>query len=250
MIQYIYPYKGCLLGFCFLIIFAVLCYLWYHHSIESYHRELSKSTDVLLQLSESENVQESAQTETPIMKNSDSVENMSVSVEESSHKTGIPLKDIRQDKSVSLVQQPKPDQSEVRVSPHGFGPYPEIPPDFPRQDLWDYHGSLTAEHELLLRVQVKLWKQGIHAIGGAMINGRVYPNVPGTVYVKWENRVRPDGTVERYASRISGDPNTGKVIRKIINSKGEIHEGDIPADIHVIESDEGGIDPYQFLDLN
>ena len=82
-----------------------------------------------------------------------------------------------------------------------------------------------------------------------MVDGRIYPNIPGTVYIKWENRVRTDGTEERFASRMYGDPHMGKILRDIINSKGELHESDIPKEINVIDSDDGGIDPYQFLDI-
>ena len=174
---------------------------------------------------------------------------MSVPTESPAVKAGKISKDVKQNETTPPTQKPHPKTDKVRVSPHGFGPYPEIPSDYPRQDLWDYPDFLKADHELLLRVQIKLWKQDIRTIGGGFIDGRVYPNIPDTVYVKWENRVRPDGTVERYASRISGDPYAGKVIRKIIDTKGKIYEGDIPAGIQVIESDEGGIDPYQFLDL-
>ncbi len=52
---------------------------------------------------------------------------------------------------------------EVRLSPHGLGPYPEIPPGYRAPNIFDR--PLSKDHELMMRVDVKLWKQGIRTEG-------------------------------------------------------------------------------------
>ncbi len=51
----------------------------------------------------------------------------------------------------------------------------------------------------------------------------------GTVYVEWKDRVRSDGTVERYATGVSGDREAGKSLRDIIETKGVLKESDVPS---------------------
>ena len=49
----------------------------------------------------------------------------------------------------------------VPVSPFGFGPYPEIPMDYPHLENWDQIADEDdPEWELMARVMIKLWKQG------------------------------------------------------------------------------------------
>ena len=77
-----------------------------------------------------------------------------------------------------------------RESPHGLGPYPEIPPDFPRQDIWQHleqsynEGHANINHELLNRVLIKLWNQGTKVDSAAMEEGKVYPLYADTIYVR------------------------------------------------------------------
>ena len=250
MIRHIFPNKWFFFGFGFLIMFAALCYLWFQHTTASYKRQLLESDGVVLQTDTSQQLHRSTEIEVSETKVSEFKVDTSDPTKKAAVKADLVVKDVDDNETSPLTPKQKPETAEVQVSPHGFGPYPEIPPDYPRQDLWDYPDFVTAEHELLLRVQIKLWEQGIQTIGGGIVNGRIYPNIPGTVYVKWEDRVRTDGTEERFASRMYGDPHAGKILRDIINSKGELHESDIPQEINVIEADNGGIDPYQFLDIN
>lgn len=137
------------------------------------------------------------------------------------------------------------DKAEIRVSPHGFGPYPEIPPDFPVQDI--FRDPRSASSELRDRVYVKLWKQGVRPDGITIRydSGLVYPVVRGTVYLKW--RVLSSG--KRYVGRISGHPATVSSLRESSSGRlGMIFEEDIPPGIEVLDYSEG-INPYEFLDL-
>ena len=138
-----------------------------------------------------------------------------------------------------------------RVSPFGFGPYPEVPLDYPRQGVWDLverEGARDPEMaknlELMSRVRIKLWNDGKPTLGASIdASGLVYPTYPNTVYVEWAEVVWEDGTVERYASRTKGDSVSSE------DYENYFLEGLIPPGITVIPLSEGGIDPYQFLNL-
>ena len=100
-----------------------------------------------------------------------------------------------------------------RVSPFGFGPYPEVPSDFPRDPIWEevdmyekinQHGrGMMQAIELMDRVLIKLWDQGRTATSASMSKGRVYPGYPNTVFVRWNYIEEPDGAITRYAGRIT-----------------------------------------------
>lgn len=142
-----------------------------------------------------------------------------------------------------LVSEETPTE-DVPVSAYGFGPYPELPPEFP-EDYWD---GISKKHELIARVWMKLLEQGVDVVGASMQNGLVYPNIRGTIYVEWDW----NGT-KRYISRMMGDPDTAKRIRNLHDPNAyplqSSTEKDIPADITVVNLPDGGIDPYQFLGL-
>ncbi len=133
---------------------------------------------------------------------------------------------------------------EVPVSAYGFGPYPELPPEFP-ENYWD---GISKGHELIARVWMKLLEQGVDVVGGTIQNGLVYPSIRGTIYVEWDW----NGT-ERYISRMKGDPNTIRRVRNLHDPAAyplqPLTEKDIPADITLVNLPDGGIDPYQFLGL-
>jgi len=139
---------------------------------------------------------------------------------------------------------------DVRVSAFGFGPYPEVPIDYPEPDIWDRIDNmadrgLAREVELMARVCIKLWNQGVKAIGASLSysDGKVYPTIPGIAYVKWKWEELPDGKHRRYASRISGSP-------ELVGKEHYIYElGIAPPGITIIDYEEGGIDPYEFLSL-
>ena len=131
-----------------------------------------------------------------------------------------------------------------RESPHGLGPYPDIPPDYPRQNVWEeleksyYDGYTTIDHELIHRVLIKLWNQGKKTDSGTLseLNGRVYPLYRDTVYIK--RREYEDGGVFSMLSHGS-----------LGQYKEAVREGTQPSWIKVIPREDGGINPYSFLDL-
>ena len=141
-----------------------------------------------------------------------------------------------------------------RVSPFGFGAYPEVPSDFPRDPIWEavemyekinQHGrGMMKAIELMDRVLIKLWNQGRRASSASMGNGLVYPGFPNTVYVRWSYIEEPDGTITRYASEKTSGPDIPESVFDALS------EGIIPPGITILDHDADGIDPYTFLNLN
>ena len=124
----------------------------------------------------------------------------------------------------------------VPVSPHGFGPYPTTPVDFPLSVDWT---DRTEQQELLMRVMIKAWTEGERFIGGNIVDGKVRLNYPNTVYVRDREIQGRDGNIikGRSASGATG----GKV-----TPPGE----DFPPGVRVLDFDSAGIDPYEYLDLS
>ena len=134
---------------------------------------------------------------------------------------------------------------DVPVSPYGFGPYPPLPEGW-GPETWN---NISANHELMARVEVKLISQGINVEGSAMEDGLVYPIIKGILYVKWRTYPGPNG-VERYISDTLGHPDDGDRIASRKEERGmDFTEDDIPSDIKIVPFEEGGIDPYEFLGL-
>ena len=140
--------------------------------------------------------------------------------------------------------------AEVPVSPYGFGPYPEVPSDYFGEPIWirdpglfsDFPDDARKNIELIDRVLVKLWQQGDREIvGGSTYNGKVYPHYDNVVYVRWEEVELPGGGVHRYVSRLKG-AGEGPTPH-------DISTGNIPPNFKVVELDDAGFDPYQFLNF-
>ncbi len=138
----------------------------------------------------------------------------------------------------------------LHESPHGLGPYPEIPLDYPRQNVWAelekayYDGYASIEHELIHRVLIKLWKQGKKTDSGVLSeqNGKVYPLYKDTLYVKWSEVENAEGSVEEYMNSYLSHYFFKDYKQAVVG-------GTQPSWIKVIPREDGGIDPYAFLDL-
>ena len=149
-----------------------------------------------------------------------------------------------------LAEEDAPAVEPPRMSLFGFGVYPEIPPDYPEQDAWDAIEALyltdpeeARKHELMERVCIKLWQQGHYAEGVVYKSetGLIYPLYPNTAYIEWDVWEEEDGTLSRFPASVLGGPGVG-------GHEEDFAEGIIPPHITVIDYEEGGIDPYQFLD--
>ena len=137
-------------------------------------------------------------------------------------------------------------ETEVRVSPHGFGPYPKVPEDYPSTPEWERRPDNPRKtFELMSRVFVKLWTEGEkNFYGGSTLNGRIYPHYYDTVYLKRIPILDRDGNVRGYS--------TSKRSGRFVNYKGDTSIEtllDPPPGLRVLDLDSSGIDPYQYLDL-
>ena len=146
------------------------------------------------------------------------------------------------------------DTDEVLLSKFGFGPYPEVPADFPWQEVFgpSYNRS-NADYELMDRVSVELWKQGEHVEGISSEDdtGLFYPTIRGTIYVEWGSRWEVLGKgFGRKVRGLTGHPDDLKSLQDLIQSRegSPLLESDIPSHLKVLDMSEG-IDPYKFLDL-
>ena len=82
-------------------------------------------------------------------------------------------------------------------------------------------------------------------------SGLIYPQIPGVAYIEYSiekiHKQMPDGSViqvgegERYISSVSGN------ISEFEQS--EILDGRVPSGVKMYTIPDGGIDPYQFLNL-
>jgi hypothetical protein len=137
-----------------------------------------------------------------------------------------------------------------RESLYGLGPYPEIPHDYHRPNVWDdleqlhHDGYGSIGHELIHRVLIKLWNQGTKVTSAThnRESGKVYPLYDDTVYVKWKTVEYEDGTVDRYLSRYLCQPS-------LADYHDSVENGTQPSWLKVVSREDGGIDPYSFLDL-
>ena len=234
-------------GIGFLIVLSVACVLWYQHDIADEKKaaadaeQLLRQSEITEKGSDTDSVAEQAADVAPVESNTPTADepiNLTTDGEE---------KDTLSSKTYANFTehtQTKDNTEEVRVSLYGFGPYPDLPPEFP-ENYWD---GISKEHELIVRVWMRLMEQGVDVVGGTIQNGLVYPVISGTIYVEWD-----DVGTERYITRITGDPDTTRRIRDYQDPAAHqlprLTEKDIPADITVLSYPDGGIDPYQFLNL-
>lgn len=77
--------------------------------------------------------------------------------------------------------------------------------------------------------------------GGSTYNGKVYPHYDNVLYVRWKEIQLPDGNVHRYISRVKGAD------QELTHE--DIESGNIPVNFKVVDLDDAGFDPYQFLNL-
>lgn len=223
-------------SFGFLIVFSISCYFWYQHELAPYKQEAAE-TQYLLQASQ----------KTVDVPHPDSIigapANRTVNATDTAPEN---TDDSKSQKSASLEKT----VSDVPVSPHGFGPYPPLPPGWRGTPEGTWGNCVDPNHELIARVQIRLLSQGVDVRGGTMMDGKVYPIIKGIRYVEWDT----DNGV-RYISGSMGTSEDGDRLSAIKRAKvargGDdfLTEADIPPDIKLINMEDGGVDPYEFLGL-
>lgn len=140
-------------------------------------------------------------------------------------------------------------EEDVPVSPHGFGPYPELP------EGWSPYTfpTSTPEHELLKRVRIKLISQGINAEGTAYRDNLIYPIIRGILHVEWRYSDGPAGMRKYIGLRFAHPADYPRIValeEETYRTRSSFPAAQVPPDIQLIPFPEGGIDPYKFLNLD
>lgn len=247
--------KWFLSGICFLVIFTFGCYLWYQNEVTQVKQELEENAELLRQGELSQDAQETIQQTQRIDTgaNEATIKDKPISEET----TTVPDIESEENTNFESFSSESPltaeNAEEVRVSPHGFGPYPQLPPKWD-PGTWD---GLDADGELLVRVWLKLEEQGEPIVGATVKNGWVYPTLENTVYIQWKDI---PSTNERIVSAYSGDPKAINLLCGIQEGSDmppnfmgiisrNILEGNVPRDVTIIDGNNPGIDAYNFLNL-
>ncbi len=232
--------KWVLGGIGFLIVLTVACVLWYQHDTADDRKAAAEAEELLRQ---SEAAKKTSDTDSEMEQAADlaSAESTTPTAEKPIIEVtaeGVEKNTSPNESSATLTQQTQETDEKVRVSPHGFGPYPEVPEDYPTDVNWSSYEDDRPIYELMTRVRIKLWEEGQRTDGIVQENGLLYPIMRGTVYVKWSDN-------GKYISGIIGHPEdlSYDVADQISES------GTIPTDLTVIDYDNAGIDPYKFLNL-
>ena len=242
--------------FIFCVICSIGCLIWYQTDMAKFRKEMNLYEEFSGQLIDAKNDTKVAQHtnssgEGGQEKWDGNVETAAVNADTTE---GANTGDQRPNASaVNNSTLPKSQTRRANVSPYGFGPYPEIPEDWPGK--YPFNNS-SADHELIARVQVELWKkQKVHSKGGIIgKNGLVYPIVLGKVYVEWSEFTDADGTIVRTPGRVLGHPDDlpsdqetpEEVLRRVTLKIPKVIN--LPSHLEILSFDEG-IDPYEFLDL-
>lgn len=233
-------------GVAFLIVLAVACVFWYRYDTAAARREAAETAELLRQWAAKKADTDSKGPVKPVESRTPTTENPTVEAVVKTDTSTEPETKTYKVGDIFIGPEPPPlpvSQNEL-VSPYGFGPYPELPEGF---------GPITwprksAESELLMRVRIKLLKQGIPIEGAVMKNDLVYPIIKGIRYVEWGET----SYGRRYLRRSTGHPDDGDYMEPIEEERRKRRESVTASDfpgIQLIPYSESGIDPYTFLDL-
>lgn len=223
----------------FLLVVAglcYLCYLWYQYSLAPYRQQAAETAEQIRQWKQSKEARDTdkATEQVGTTQTVGSVENMSVSTDDTTEKTDILVENKDTDPTEDAVS--KATVTDTPISRFGFGPYPKVPEGLSIPP-WEAHTS--PNYELMTRVRIKLWEEGIQSDGATMENGLVYPTVRGRVYIQTDDKKYTDGSKVQYG-RIKSHP--GDNIRLI--------RGKLPDlsgfDVYTFDD---GIEPYSYLNL-
>lgn len=157
---------------------------------------------------------------------------------------------------------------EVRMSPYGFGPYPEVPEGFIEDvgtPIWMFierfrpsipdiaDGINIRNHELMDRVLIKVWQDNPESRrymeGGFYRNGKVYVNYSNRAYVRYKTIELPDGTTNRVITSWTAGSLKGPTPDPV--NPFQSNDNQVPSGIELINLDEEdpGINPYTYLGL-
>lgn len=228
-------------GIVVLMIVVSVCYLWYQHDTAHYKREAAEIEEFARQWEKNQKAEPKA-----TLAEQDAKKNPAVS-------DTLTVEKPKTETTEAILETNKPpvtqQNTKTLVSPHGFGTFPSIPKDYPYLKNWKKYtmAGEGPEFELMARVRIKLWKQGIRTQGIVTRGPLMFPIIRGTVYysetqgtlshpdddlgpfdLEWED---PEAFLELYGRQ-------------------KLTIDDFPAGLTVLDFDTAGINPYEFLNLN
>ena len=253
--------RGLIIGLVFCAVIVTFSLLYNRHVRRVTQEELAR-TPQIVQQHEHQNESDTTQdNQLPMIPEHTDIREMHVETDDSQAmlegKDTLRIDDMEGVDSADpfLLDTPTSEQetAEGRVSPFGFGPYPEVSSDYIASlglPIWYEHGfdeiPATATHErnieLIDRVLIKLWEEGKDVRRGFYKDGKVYPLYSKSAYVKHYHRIHDEGYTADLTVRKSPDFDLNLTIERLQN-------GDIPDDYTIFDLDTEGIDPYTFLDL-
>ncbi len=241
-------------GIVVLLIVAGACYFWYQHDIAPYKQEAAEAEKLLRQSQKSKKVSKTGDTAQQATDVTPAESSTPPAEKQSNDAT--PLMDKTEpSKAQSNVPAEIAETADVRVSPFGFGPYPEIPADFPIAVSWQFPDDMfpteiQRQGELLSRVLIKLFNEGDYDfIAGKWHKGKVYPIYPNTFYVEVnEDKIEVEGkTLRTETIRILGPSGTRDIQKRLEKA---ISAGETLPGVRVHNMHEHGIDPFHYLFSN
>ena len=228
----------------FLILFVLGCYFWYQWDTAPYRKEYAETQQIIRQTkaaqkTDTDNMPQEA-TKTPAESDAQPAEKPTTKVTATGTENTV-AEVVSTNESNTVSQTQEQNKTPVRVSQFGLGPFPERPPDY---DSGYINGQFQdIESELMERVRIKLWTQGIKDIKGMAYShnrGLIFPHRPDVVYVEYKKEVDPDGSVYRSVDTY-GAPISREEIEWYMEGK--------PVPGFTILDISEGIEPYSFLGL-
>ena len=233
-----------------LIIVAGGCYFYYAYTTAQHKKAAAELDEFVRQWEKDRKAQQKRSTETEQAAEQAPAESNMQSADKPEIETNsTEAKDVEsaQTQSATGTSVETAETADVPVSPHGFGPFPKVPADFPYGVVWldmEHYERLPSykqrRYELLDRVFVKLWSEGKRNFaGGTIENDKVYPHFFNTYYIIVEEQKAPDGTLAPLIKRVfGGNPPPADI--DLLNP---------PPHIQVLDFETAGIDPFQYLNL-
>lgn len=235
-----------------LIVVVIACIFYYQYETVLYKEQAAETTEIVRQWKKIDHERLHNVKEQDVIQATSADNEKLIAVKP---KTAVKIDNQDRKLNITQVQQTgtpqKTESNNVRVSPFGFGPYPEIPEGFPEPDIFDSletmgNSDMRKALELQKRLIVEFYRQGkslenVGVRGDA--DGRVYLNYPDVVYVTWDYWTDADGITHKYAGTANGHPDAMQVAKPYLD------KGENPPDITVYELPDGYIDAYEYLGL-
>ncbi len=265
MIRDIFTNKWILGGIAFLIIIAGACLFWDQYTRWEYAKGTAKLEEFVRQWQKDQQAKQGRSPDPEIASPQLPVDSDTPDADKQRNPVTKEITPAHAQNGTETAET----ETDVKVSPYGFGPYPEVPEGFTKNvgtPIWmhidrfgpihpDYikHGFDIRAQELIGRVLIKVWQDDPESRrymeGGFHRNGKVYVNYSNRAYVRYKTIDLPDGTTSRVIT--SWTAGSLKAPSPDPVNPFQSNDDQIPGGIELIDLDkeDPGIDPYSFLGL-